>query len=242
MKLLIDIGNSRLKWGYFTHNALRSDYLDHQEDQYLIILENSWKQLADDPEWLILSCVGRKEIEKSVTNLAERVWPEVKILSVKTTQKSHGVVNGYRRPERLGVDRWLALIAAHNLYQQAVCIVDLGTAITMDWMNESGRHLGGVICPGLAIMKQSVNKNTANLPMVDYEFSDAIADNTEAAIYSGTLCAAIGLINYLYKKNSTNSKLILTGGDAQLIAPFIEFEHVVEPHLIFYGLALMIED
>jgi type III pantothenate kinase len=151
-----------------------------------------------------------------------------------------GVRNAYRQPEKLGVDRWLALVAARQDLQP-VCVVDCGTAITLDLLDGEGQHLGGLICPGLTLMKQALSDGTQALAFDGREFALKPADFTEAAIDSGTLFAAIGLVEAVLARQPEGFKIILTGGDALRIAGGLKLRHQVDDALVLRGLALILK-
>ena len=195
MKLLLDIGNTRLKSAYAFNGQL-----------------------------------------KSLPTLAHQFWPATKILIPKAQRFSLGVTNGYQEPEKLGIDRWLALIAIRQLYSEAICVVDCGTAITVDFLAANGQHLGGVISPGLLLMKRALAWGTEQLPMVQQHGFLGLANHTEAAINSGVLYAATGLIEKCLTNQASDFKLVLSGGDAQLLASFITKPAVIHPELVLQGL------
>jgi type III pantothenate kinase len=116
--------------------------------------------------------------------------------------------------------------------------VDCGTAITVDVLNQHGQHLGGLISPGLQTMKHSLFKGTEDLSHVDQQYPVGLANFTESAIYSGTLFAAIGLIEKVATDLCNYQTIVLTGGDAELLAQQLEFEVIVEPYFILKGLSL----
>jgi type III pantothenate kinase len=165
----------------------------------------------------------------------------VDIILVKPQAQAFGVVNAYQQPERLGVDRWLSLVAVWQQYQVSACIVDCGTAITVDLLDAHGRHQGGLISPGLMLMKESLGQGTAALSVSDASHVFGLADSTEAAIYSGTLMAAIGLIEHVLAKHPSGIRLILTGGDAELIAGQLDAVSTVDPDLVLRGLLCVLE-
>ncbi len=237
MTLLIDIGNSRIKWCQLIQGELQSMVaMDYRQPDFNAKLQASWSTLPA-PDNILLASVGQPERLESVIHQSKILWPAADIQTAKTTAEKCGVKNAYRSPEKLGVDRWLALIAAHHLYAADCWIVDCGSAITLDFIRRNGQHQGGLIAPGIALMQKSLSDNTANLSQAEETFVTGLADFTEAAIYSGTLLAASGLIEKAV--NSYNSaQIILTGGDASLIAQHLQIDISIEPKLVLKGLAL----
>lgn len=253
MNLLIDMGNTRLKWGrakggqIISGQSLVNARLNRQE------LIERWKDLSR-PKRLAVSCVSSNRLLELVQSVALELWPDVDIVLVKSQACAFGVTNAYLQPEKLGVDRWLSLVAVWCRYQNPACIVDCGTAITVDLIDADGKHQGGLISPGLALMKNSLAQGTEALsvsetnhasgqPIAALPPSMAVgpANFTEAAIYSGTLAAAVGLIEHTLAKQPANMHLVLTGGDAELIARQLNVASTVDPELVLRGLLCVLE-
>lgn len=239
MNLLVDIGNSRLKWAcefenYFVAQMTLSYQHHHWKNQLL----KAWENLAA-PEKMVISSVAFPEILSIVQNVAKQLWSACEMIIPRSMPSGLGVKNAYQYPEKLGIDRWLCLIAARHFYpQMAVWIVDCGTAMTLDFMDENGIHHGGLIAPGLTLMKKSLTQNTAALNFSAQTYSLKLADMTEAAIFSGTLYAAIGLVEQALKTQIDSAVLLLTGGDAPLISPHLSQSCVLETDLVLKGLSI----
>lgn len=242
MRLLIDIGNSRLKWtleaaGQF--EPLRSiDY--RHNDQYQDLCQ-SWQQLPR-PAQILIACVGAQQQLATIVEAAEQLWPGVEIRIPESVASAGGVSNGYLQPAQLGVDRWLALLAAHRHYPGNSCIVDCGTAITLDRLDAQGRHLGGLIAPGLHLMKQALAGNTAGLRWAESAKPVPAADNTQSAIDSGCLWAAAGLIESSLAQGEAIDQLILTGGDSTRIGQLLSQPFIIDLELVFKGLVCAVTD
>jgi len=240
MNLLVDIGNSRLKWGLETDRKIsQSRAFFHQSTNFSQHLTKDWQALVP-PKILAISSVSSEEVKLEVICLAQQLWKNVKIIIAKSTSKEFGVKNSYLQPEKLGIDRWLALIASYNDYQQAVWIVDCGTAITVDFINAEGQHQGGLISPGLQLMKTALSTHIATLNFSkEKHYNLGLANQTNKAIFNGTLYAAIGLIEQAINQQSLKAIIILTGGDAQIIAKNLSLPVIIEPNLVLKGLALL---
>ncbi len=239
MIILLDIGNTRLKWAVVDNNQSfqYKAALDYRAEGFMASLVQSWKKISM-PEKIVISSVGSVELIEKLQQLINDLWSDVELIFAKSSSYCAGVSNAYQQPEKLGVDRWMALLAAHQQFVEDVCIVDCGTAVTIDFMTAGGQHSGGVISPGLALMKKSLLHDTAVLPLITREFVTGPADFTEAAIYSGTLFSVSGLIEYMLRQQNFSGRLILTGGDAGLIAGTIHYDAIIEPHLVLKGLAV----
>jgi type III pantothenate kinase len=230
VNLLLDLGNSRLKWA--TSEKQRQT-LAHS-DITAEMLRSLWRDLR--PEKIGISSVGKVELLNLITTVAQELWRDIPIHFATSEAEAFGVKNGYLQPEKLGVDRWLALIAARQKIDSAVCVVDCGTAITVDVLNEKGEHQGGLICAGLTLMKNALASNTADLPFANSTQKMGLAIETEAAIFNGTLFAACGLIEKVMQQQPKNTALFLTGGDAEMIASQLNVAFTIEKNLVLEGL------
>ncbi len=243
MNLLIDMGNTRLKWALTTAGQLMVGQflVNKQVSREELILQ--WKGIYH-PRRIAISCVSANELLELVQTVARQLWLDIEIVLVKSQTQAFGVINAYPEPQKLGVDRWLALVAAWQKYHAPICIVDCGTAITVDLINADGRHQGGLINPGLELMKKSLGQGTATLPFSKvqalYDAKATLANFTEAAIQNGTLIAALGLIEHVLA-NYPNRLLILTGGDAELIASQLKIKSIVDMDLVLRGLLCVLE-
>ena len=242
MNLLIDIGNSRVKWGTGKGRDIISGHAFLQQKKFdQKGLLDAWQHLSK-PQEIAVSSVSSEAIVTRICALAEQLWPGVNIVRPCVQDYAYGVQNCYRNPEQLGVDRWLCLLALNQHYTLPACVVDFGTAMTIDFLDNQGVHLGGLITPGLTLMKKSLHQETESLQFYQQTFSVGLADNTGAAIYNGTLLSAAGLIEYIMARQSIKFKLILTGGDAELIAPHISLDTEIEPDLVLQGLSVVLEN
>ncbi|MGZ5050875.1 MAG: type III pantothenate kinase [Methylobacter sp.] len=240
MNLLIDIGNSRLKWAATTAGQIIPGQPLLNESVTRDELIRLWGGKIR-PRRIAVSCVGARRLLELVQSVARELWLDIDIVVVKSQAQSFGVINAYRQPEKLGVDRWLALVAAWQQFRGPACIVDCGTAITVDLIDAGGRHLGGLISPGLTLMKESLGQRTEALPRAVAQHDIGLADHTEAAIYSGTLMAAVGLIKHVLAQQPHSVQLVLTGGDAESIAPQLGIVSTVIPDLVLRGLLCVLE-
>lgn len=234
MNLLLDLGNSRLKWACTENNQLQLGQTLPHSDITPQMLHTLWQNLR--PEKIAVSCVGKTELLDVITTLARELWRDIPIHFATTQTRAFDVTNGYLQPEKLGVDRWLALIAVRQKTTTSVCVVDCGTAITVDVLNEKGKHQGGLICAGLTLMKTALAFNTADLPLANLSHNVGLAIETEAAIYNGTLFAACGLIERVMQELPENTALFLTGGDALIIAEQLARPLTLETNLVLQGL------
>ncbi|WP_305907723.1 type III pantothenate kinase [Methylomarinum sp. Ch1-1] len=238
MKLLLDLGNSRLKWGIERDDDVRfQGSLDYRSEDFVEQIRQTWQRF-DQPGTLAVSSVGGHQPVEKLLRLAQQLWPDIVIIRASSSRHACGVTNAYRQAEKLGVDRWLNLLAMHHYYPGAACVIDCGTAITVDFLNRQGQHLGGLISPGLRLMKRSLQRGTAQLPFSEQDKVAGLAADTEAAIYNGTLYAAAGLVEHVLSRQQLSGDVIMTGGDASLIAENLSIKTIIEPDMVLKGLSV----
>lgn len=238
MNLLVDIGNTRIKWCIDEQGVMSvGQAVEHHSTAFPFYIRQQWL-LLKQPKTLAISTVSAKQIEQQLVAMAYHLWPEITVIFAQSLEQGFSVRNAYQHTEKLGVDRWLNLIALHSFYPGNNAIIDCGTAITIDCIDNKAMHLGGVIGPGIQLMKQALSQGTDGLQLSDKTFSVALSGSTESAIYSGTLLAATGLIEKTVNDLCEVEKIILTGGDAELLAPLLNVECIVDVDFVLKGLAL----
>ncbi len=242
MLLAIDIGNTRVKWGLFAG--------DTPEEMGTLLLPEvprpeSWGQLQrlPPPERVAIASVGR---ESGVTTLSDWVRAQwgCPVLRLKSTAQARGVINGYREPTRLGVDRWAALIAARWLSIKPMVVVDAGSACTIDAMNGTGRHKGGWIAPGLGLMKNALLSGTRGVSTQSLsETSAGWGVETAQAVQGGLEAALAGMIERairrLEQEENEPVECVISGGDGDRLRSLIEAPCHYDPALVLKGVALL---
>ena len=253
MMLIIDIGNSCIKWAQLDHEQWRhSARVDVCGRDLYTLLDKNWlshKSHAGmvEPERVVFSSVV-EEKGRQLAAWCQTHW-SCPVVEVLTTAEALGVQNAYREPERLGIDRWAAMIAAYRQHQTDICVVDCGTALTIDLVNAAGKHLGGYIVPGLNTMQKSLNQHTeaiqANLDLHTDKNSHTVAPGTSTrqAVERGVVLAAVGLIEqaiaYYRRTNHVEPVCVLTGGDAECLTPYLSKQVRHDPYLVLQGIALL---
>jgi type III pantothenate kinase len=239
--LLLDIGNSRIKWGFLREGVIRGTGGAAHGECPPDDLIAAW---GERPARLVVSNVRGEEFAATLTACTLHAWnllPEF----ITPSRRDFGVTNSYRDAEKLGADRWAALIAAHHLHPGAVCIVDCGTAITIDTLSAEGKHLGGLILPGLTTMRKALSSQTATLPMaLEQQVSELtpLAQDTRQGIMQGTLYAAVAAIERARADLSSHFAIqswLITGGDAGQLMPLLSVTFKHEPDLVLQGLAII---
>ena len=241
MILEVDCGNSRIKWQvvYGEPQQLLSAGTALDKKQLLTQLrEASVRGLV---KARVVSVRAGVETDNLVAAL--KLEYSVPVSLAHATKTLCGVSNGYLEPDLLGVDRWLAIVAAYTLTGAACLVLDLGTAVTADFVRQDGMHLGGFICPGLGLMREQLGGGTE---LVGYVTRAGMAGEqpgrkTAEAVERGTELMLIGFIGtqirMAYDLLVGDCSIILTGGDASLAGNFFN-QAVVIPDLVFRGLAL----
>jgi type III pantothenate kinase len=241
MELLVDVGNTNIKWtfhdegvlGEVTSLALRPDRPQ--------VLEDAWG-VFPRPERIWVSNVAGDEAEYLVSGVAQRLW-ELHPDFARSSKHGYGVTIAYSVPKRLGVDRWLALIAVHNAHMGPAIVLDCGTAVTLDALDAAGRHLGGLIVPGLRMMWDCLFART-RIPQASYTDTQAmLGKDTGECIVGGAVQAITGMTERLrFKLRSENAfepAIVLTGSDARPIGRQLDFPWLHEPNLVLKGLAIL---
>lgn len=238
--LLLDIGNTRVKWALTdgVDSLCKAGSMSHLGETY-------WPRALPDcqPGAVWVASVAAPELVDVLAQTTTQRWglsPQV----AQTSASSCGVRNAYPQPRQLGVDRWLACIGAHH-YQPRIAgstlIVDAGTALTLDLVAADGKHLGGMIATGVHTMRQAIHGDTQIRARQRNAPASWLADDTDAAVALGTLRAATSLIENTCAKLCPD-RVLLTGGEASLLASYLPDEYIEEPELVLKGLARVARD
>jgi type III pantothenate kinase len=239
MNLLLDLGNTRLKWALQDGAALRpGEPVDHSRP-LLRELERAWQGVPAVRRVLIAS-VGRPRLEAELVQaIRARFAAEPEFVASRTS--ACGVRIAYAQPEKLGVDRFVALIALHAQQAQAVVLASVGTALVLDALDASGQHLGGLIAPSPMLMQQALLGATARVSAAPTARIVELADDTEDAVRSGCWLAAAALVERFHAQASrrlgVTAALALAGGAAGELAPLLGLPARIEPDLVLRGLA-----
>ena len=233
MIVAIDAGNSRIKWGLHDGRAWaeRGSLPTEKVDQ-LAGVAGRWPGGAD----VAACCVAGPAVEAAIAAAAAVSGHRLHWVRAGAPS-AHSVRNGYEQPERLGADRWAALIGARAKTAGACLVVCAGTATTVDWLDAAGNFRGGLILPGVRLMCAALARNTAQLPDAVGEYREA-PTNTMDAIVSGCLHAQAGAIERMFARVAAEGPALclLTGGAAHRIAPCLGIPCRMEETLVLDGL------
>lgn len=245
MILAVDAGNSRIKWGVFdkagelqSHGAIPNKALSGMP------VPEAWQ----DCERAVISNVGGEGVAECITSLLGSLAESA--YWIESEAEACDVLNSYEVPERLGTDRWAAVIAAWHQYRAPCIVVSAGTAMTVDalGMRGDGRgvFLGGLIVPGLRLMQESLISKTADIGHMDGSVQ-YFPTNTGDAVLTGALSAMAGAVNSMEVKLEQHAgqipHCIVSGGDASLLhnilVRFRIKQLMLVEHLVLQGLWLL---
>lgn len=239
MKLLVDLGNTRLKWATVKNGRLQvGGVFAHVGKPLLLDLRAGWAELSRVDAVLVASVVAPAREEELDAFVRERF--DLAADFVRSPLVAFGVRNAYVEPGRLGVDRFLALAALHVQQPRARVLASVGTALTLDALGADGVHHGGLIIPGPHMMREALLAGTARVGGVDGHYVE-MPRTTADAVTSGTLYASAGAIERFrvaaQRVLGSEPVLTLTGGGAEQIASLVA--PVERAHdLVLHGLAL----
>lgn len=231
--LLLDHGNSRLKWGVRHQGQWESQ--GHLTGHELSHLDDHWVKLPPIDSVQGVSVGPHAQCQRIESACQQRGW---QVQWHTSGLRDSGIINHYDNPSQLGADRWMALIAARQLNPEAATLVIMaGTATTIDSLDHQGNFLGGLIVPGIGLMRQSLAQGTAHLPTINSGTYTPQARNTVDAMHSGTLAATLGAIGWA-RAALGNATVLLGGGFHAQLSPYLPVPLRVIPDLVLEGLAL----
>jgi type III pantothenate kinase len=247
--LLLDVGNTRLKWGIAENGEIHRTGSVTQEK----IRENGLGVLTTRlPRAVDTAIVSNVAGPTFATRLAGVVGAHCgcDLHFAKTERAAFDIRNSYKQPRRMGVDRWVAMIGAWAELQSACLVVDAGTAVTIDAIDDDGCHLGGQILPGVVLMASALAQQTNDIPPTkpaaagSYDGLDMFGQNTREAVGSGALGAVAGAVERAIRtlrSNACDASVVLTGGDASRILTALDTSPLHRPNLVLHGLMQMLE-
>jgi type III pantothenate kinase len=248
--LLMDIGNTRLKWGILDDGAIRRTGHISQETIRSDGLAALTSKLPRRVDAVFASNVAGTSFATRISGVVG-MHCNCDMHFARSVREACGVTNSYGQPRRMGVDRWVAMIGARAEIQSACLVVDAGTAVTIDALDDNGQHLGGQILPGVTLMSDALASSTSDIPNTSRRAirgasgMEIFANNTGGAVAHGALSAVVGAIEravHVLRENHHDPELILTGGDASRILKSLDGEPIHCPHLVLQGLAQLLEN
>lgn len=246
MNVVIDIGNARIKWARVEGGRLQMIGHALHLDGFETAFERLAAELPRTLERVIVANVAGERFAKRVAELTRarfRLEPEF----VATTTERFGVRCGYANPARLGVDRWIAVIAAHHRSKDAACVIGAGTAVTFDAIDASGQHLGGLIFAGARLVAAALDRSTSDIGATPLAGGPPtglglLGRNTDTAVGNaamlGTAAALDRAVARVGEGLGTAPRVLVTGGDGPHLCAWLETETQLAADLVLEGLAL----
>jgi len=254
MILLLDVGNSFIKWAWLEPTWLKrkqkglptlkdADECLHAGEDVTTALAEAWSELPK-PDQVWLSNVAGEALHTPIQAWVQEHW-KCPLSIASTESRSGSVVNAYTDPAQMGVDRWLGLLAANASSRGPSAVIDCGSAITVDAINAAGQHLGGLILPGLKMMRDSLYSAADGVIKTDATEATPgmlFANNTSTAVDVGCHYSVVAFIERVIgdmnKEMGTTLNCIMTGGDAEDVLPLLSAKVEHQPLLVLQGLAI----
>ncbi len=243
--LLVDIGNSRIKWAVAdTRPLISPGALDHQHPQFGEQLVAAL-HATDKPDQIWIADVRSGSVLEAVRRAANNLWG-LPVITPVAPVSGNGLTNSYAKPADLGIDRWCAMVAAFRMAGDGCVAVDLGTATTLDAVDADGYHLGGQILPGVTMMHHALAQRSERLPRSDDAkgvfFGCSTAEAIAAGVNNATRSAIVTFYNQVAQQLGGSPRLYVTGGGSGTLTSSLEVEHQIEHHLVLQGLRYLAQD
>jgi type III pantothenate kinase len=238
MKLALDIGNSRTKWGLFTDDGWvdKGSWETAQWAQLTHLLQQH------TPMQVMAAHVASNDVKVGITQCCATAHVPLQWVNPNTPTP---LLRSRYDAEQLGADRWAALIGAHTFTQKNAVVVNAGTATTVDALSAEGEFLGGVILPGLTLMAAALAQGTAQLPHAQGQFT-TLPVNTMDAITSGAILATVGAIERmaaaLHERTQQPVICLLSGGAQEVLITRLNLPVLAVENLVLEGVARLMAD
>lgn len=244
MKLLIDIGNTNTSIAMIEGGKIKKRFFIHTSKKQL--KARAFRRLLGLDRIRITEATIVSVVPKFLALIKKsfaKVSPDT-VVKVVGQDRRVPIKNKYLRPREVGQDRLVAAFAARELYGAPALVLDFGTAVTLDYVNENGEYMGGLIFPGLRLSIDSLVRHTALLPEIEVEPTTGLIgrstrDSMNKGLLWGYAAMCDGLIERFRKQYGRAFKVVATGGDARLVARYSKHIKTVSPDLIFHGLKLI---
>lgn len=243
--MLLDVGNSAIKWATEKDGALEAGGRFYYRNLGLTrTAEQAWRDFPA-PAFLAVASVAGSGVESELSAWTARAWG-VTPNYIRASKQAAGVTNGYVEPEVLGADRWAAMVAARHASDKPLCVIDCGTAITLDVVDAGGIHQGGLIAPGLEMMRRSLVNETAAIGPLGGEAGAAwalLSRSTADGVNNGAMRMAGALIDRVIEdaagEYDGNVEAVITGGDAARLLPVLRCSARYDRDLVLKGVAIL---
>ena len=236
MILEVDAGNTRVKWRLRRGSETVASGIEHWEDEAIC---RSLQQYRSQVDVAHIACVASSSARQQLVSVIEATCDCGAVLAASESAFA-GLQSSYVQPEAMGVDRWLAMIAAWVRFREGVAVVDAGSALTVDYIGRSGKHLGGYILPGWSLMKNALFAGTSRVAR-DHELEGICQPgrNTLACVENGRAWLWHALAQQIKADQVTHdlAHVVLAGGDAHHLLAMCPDLGVCWPDLVLDGLA-----
>ncbi|MFT5710249.1 MAG: type III pantothenate kinase [Halioglobus sp.] len=236
--LQMDVGNSSAKWRLVVGDSSVAQRGEYSADDTHTLRQLLSISTAPDKIWI--SSVADELSEAKLRGILVGQWG-VEPWFARSEKQTNGLVNSYANPARMGVDRWLAMLAAREQLIGRICIVDAGSALTIDVVAANGLHEGGYILPGPALMERALLFDTDRVRFseeADYELTPG--KSTAEAVRHGIALAQTGAVRLaLAQLDIAEGQLVLCGGGGETLQLLLGGAGLLSPDLVFEGLTLM---
>jgi type III pantothenate kinase len=258
MNLVLDLGNSRCKWAlarppgiaevrntqeqFFRNDGLVPGGAFAYGDDFTRALDQAFGTLSRPAQVAAVSVAGAA-LTDTLARWVKHRW-NLDLVRFSARAVQCGVTNTYKDPAQLGADRWAALIAARARHAAAVCVVDCGTAATVDALDPKGVFRGGVILPGLALMRDALLQRTQGVRDAEGVTGSVLARTTADGVAAGTLFGLAGAIDRILDEQAAElgsaPQVLITGGNAQVLSSLMRHATTLVPDLVLEGVARIV--
>ena len=247
MILVIDVGNTRLKWAWLTSTGLSDQQAVVHRDAKPGIWTTALFESGHRPSRVLVSNVAGPAMAKTLTRLTKKMF-RVNVEFVTAAPEFHGTHQWLSR----SLACWARtvgwrLIGAWTKARSALCVVDAGTAVKVDSVDANGQHLGGLIVPGIHMMREALMNKTSDIAKAAVHstpsLAGVLANNTIGAVSRGAVFALAGMADraaeVIEQSTGAKPKLFITGGDAGMITGTMRSHGEIVPDLVLQGLAVI---
>ncbi len=239
MDLLVDLGNSRLKWALSVPGKWTTGAARHAAQDLTALLDGVWAKF-EKPNRILVASVAADSTRTALVDWCRRRWA-LEPVAIRAQAEQLGVKHCYAQPETFGADRWAALLAVRGMTPSNACVVDCGTAVTVDALAANGEFRGGAIFPGLRLLRESLVHGTGGIRAVEGRTDSALGCSTADAVAGGTQHGLVGAVALLVAEQIAalggEAEVFLTGGDAPLLRAHLKPPVRELPDLVLRGLA-----
>lgn len=249
MLIALDVGNSSINIGFFTHKGLLlivqkiTTHPIQTPERYASIMRDSLLEISVEKESLevIISSVVTSHT-MVLAEASNSLMP--KNLTIVSPEITTGLIFDVPKPDELGSDRLANAVAAYELHKGSVAVVDFGSATTITVVGKNANYIGGAIMPGMRLMSESLSKGTSKLPEVSLSPPvAALGTTTKGCIQSGLFYGTAGSVERLLREIEQEAglelKVFVTGGYGDMMSRFLRIEHTLRPNLTLEGLQII---